>query len=67
MIISHICQANVPCRACVEKAATERSGIDDARVAEARLGVDEDVEKPGCVGEVGTHARVWRAEEVKED
>jgi hypothetical protein len=67
MIIAHICQANVPCGACVEKATTERRGIEDARVAEARLGVDEDVEEPGCIGEVGTHLRVWRAEEVEED
>jgi len=65
MIIS--CQANILCRARVEKATTERSGIEDACVAEARLGADEDVEKPGCVGEVGTLERVWRAEEVEED
>jgi hypothetical protein len=67
MIISHICQANIPCRARVEKATAERSGIEDACVAEARLGADEDVEEPGRVGEVRTHERVWRAEEVDED
>ena len=65
MIIS--CQANILCRARVEKATTERSGLEDACVAEARLGADEDVEKPGRVGEVGTLERVWRAEEVEED
>jgi hypothetical protein len=67
MIISHICQSNFPCRAHVEKATAERSGIEGACVAEARLGAGEDVEEPGCVGEVGTHERVWRAEEVEED
>jgi hypothetical protein len=67
MIISHICQANIPRRARVEKATAERSGIEEACVAEARLGTDEDVEEPGCVGEVGTHERVWRAEDVEED
>lgn len=67
MVISHICQANIPCRACVEKATAERTGIEDTCVAEARLGADEDVEEPGCVGKVGTHLRMWRAEEVEED
>jgi hypothetical protein len=37
-----------------------RSGIED-------VGVDNDAEEPGCVGEVGTHLRAWRAEEVGED
>lgn len=67
MVISHICQANIPCCARVEKATAERSGIEDPCVAEARLGADEDVEEPGRVGEVRTHERVWRAEEVEED
>jgi hypothetical protein len=67
MIISHICQVNITSRARVEKATAQRSGVEDACVAEARLGADEDVEEPGCVGEVGTHERVWRAEEVEED
>jgi hypothetical protein len=67
MIISHICQANITCRACMEKTTAERSGIEDAYVAEARLGADEDVEEPSCVREVGTHERVWRPEEVEED
>lgn len=67
MIISHICQAHIPCRARVEKATTERCGVEDACVAEARLGADENVEEPGGVGKVGTHERVWRAKEVEED
>jgi hypothetical protein len=67
MIISHICQANIPRRARVEKATAERSGIEDSCVTEARLGADEDVEEPGCVGEVGTHEGVWGTEEVEED
>ena len=67
MIISHICQAHVPCRARVEKATAERSGIENVCVAEVRLGASEDIKRPGCVGEVGAHLRVWRAEEVEED
>jgi hypothetical protein len=67
MIISHICQVNVPSRAAVEKATAERSGIENACVAEARLGADEDVEEPGRVGEVGTYLWAWRAEKVEED
>ncbi len=51
----------------MEKAIAERSGVEDACVAEARLGADKDVEQPGCFGEVGAHERVWCAEEVKED
>jgi hypothetical protein len=49
-----------------EKATAERNSIEDAYVTEARLGADEDVEELGCVGEVGTHERVWHAEEVEE-
>jgi hypothetical protein len=49
MIISYICQANIPCRAC-GKATAERGGIDDACVAEARLGPDEDVRAGLCRG-----------------
>jgi hypothetical protein len=45
VIISHICQANVPCRAGVEKITAGRNGIEDVCVAEARLGADEDVSK----------------------
>ncbi len=67
MIISHICQANITSRTRVEKATAERSSIEDAYVAEARLGADKFVEEPGCVGEVGAHERAWRAEEVEED
>ncbi len=67
MIVSHICQVNIPRRARVEKATAERGGIEDACVAEAHLRAGEDVEEPGCVGEVGTYLRMWRAEEVEED
>lgn len=67
MIISHITQVQIPRRARVEKAAAERGGIDDACRTEARLGADEGVEEPGCVGEVGTHERARGAEEVEED
>jgi hypothetical protein len=67
MIISHICQANIPCRTRVEKATAEHSGIENAYITEARLGADEDVEEPGRVGKVRTHERVWRSEEVEED
>jgi len=63
MIISHICQANITCRTGVEKVTTESCSIEDVYVAEARLGVEEVVEEPGCVREVRTHERVWRAEE----
>ena len=56
---SHICQANIPCRTRVEnlKATVESCGIG-AYVVEARLGADEDVEKPGCVRKIGAHERV---------
>ena len=67
MIVSHITKEPIRRRARVEKAAPERVGIEDPGVAEARLGADECVEEPGCVGEIGTHARVRRAEEVEED
>jgi hypothetical protein len=67
MIISHITQANIPRRTRVEKAAAERVGVKDPCGTEACLGADEGVEEPGCVGEVGTHARVWGADEVEED
>lgn len=67
MVISHICQVNITSRTRVEKAATERSRIEDAYVAEALLGADELVEEPGRVGKVGAHKWVWRAEEVEED
>jgi hypothetical protein len=49
-----------------EKAVAESCGTD-AYVADARLGVDRDVETPSCVGEVKAHERVWRAEEDEEN
>lgn len=67
MIVAHITIEIIPRRARVEKAATERGGIEDPCIAEARLGADQRVEKPRRVGEVGAHERVWRAEEVHED
>jgi hypothetical protein len=67
MIISHICQVNITSPARVEKATAKRSSIEDAYVAEARLGADEFVEEPGRVWEVGAHEWAWRAEEVEED
>jgi len=67
VIISHITQAKIPRRARAEKAVAERGAIEYACGAEARLGADEGIEEPGCVGEVGTHARVWGAEEVDEN
>ena len=68
MVVSHVSQANIPCRTRVEnlKATVESCGIG-AYVVEARLGADEDVEKPCCVKKVGAHERVWRAEEDEED
>jgi hypothetical protein len=62
IIIFHICQTNIPCRARAEKATAERNGIEDAYVTEARFGADENVEELGCVGEIGMHERVWHAE-----
>jgi len=53
MITSHICQVSITSRAGVEKTTAESSSIEDAYVAEARLGADEFVEEPGRVGEVG--------------
>ncbi len=50
---SHICQVSITSRAGVEKTTAESSSIEDAYVAEARLGADEFVEEPGRVGEVG--------------
>jgi hypothetical protein len=67
MIVSHITKETIPHHTRVEKAAAERGGIEDPCVAEARLGADKRVEEPGCVGVVGTHARVLRAEEIEED
>ena len=66
MIISYICQANITSRTRVKRATAQCSGIEDACVAEARLSGDEDVEEPGCVGEVGTYERVWRTEDVED-
>ena len=67
MVVAHVSQADIPRAAPVEETVAERSGIENARVAEARFGVDERVEEPGGVGEVGAHAWMRRAEEVEED
>ena len=67
MIISHITQANIPTRTRGEKAAAQRVGVEDPCGTEACLGADQHVEEPGCVGKVGTHARVWGADEVEEN
>jgi hypothetical protein len=66
MITSHICQAKSPCRACVKKVPPNAAASRMPESREARLGADEDVELSGRVGEVGTHERVWHAEEVEE-
>ena len=69
MVVGHIPQAAVrrgTTRA--EEAAPQRIGVEDARVAQTRLGADERVEEePGRVGEVGAHERVCGAEEIEED
>ena len=67
MVVAHISQADIPCAAPVEETVAERSGIEDARVTEARFGADERVEEPGGIGEVGAYAWVRCAEEVDED
>jgi hypothetical protein len=68
MIVAHISQADVTRAAGVEEApGAEHGGIEDARIAEARLGSDERIEEPRGVGIVGAHARMCRAEEVDED
>jgi hypothetical protein len=54
-------------RAPVEKVTAEHSGIENARIVQAQLGADKDVEELGCVGEVETHERVWGTQEDKED
>lgn len=67
MVVAHISQADLPRTARTEETVAELGGIDNARVAETRFGVDERVEEPGGVGEVRAHVWVRRAEEVEED
>jgi len=68
MIVAHISQADVARAAGVEKAPdAEHGGVEDPRIAEARLSSDERIEEPCGVGVVGAHARMCRSEEVDED
>jgi hypothetical protein len=68
VVVAHVSQADVGRVAGAEEArGAKHGGVEDARVAEARLGSDERIEEPCGVGEVGAHARMCRTEEVDED
>ena len=66
VVVTHVSETMIVRAAGAEKAVAQRRGIDYPCCAQARLGVYERVEEPGGVGEVGAHAGVSGAEEVKE-
>jgi hypothetical protein len=67
MVVTHVAQASVRRGARAEEAAAELGSVEDARVAQARLGADERVEEPGGIGEERAHERVRGAEEIEQD